>query len=79
MNIIITGASSGIGYSTAKSFAKDENNTIIAISRNREKLVHLASGSDPGKIIGVPLDLKQYDYTTLLTLLKENEIGNECN
>ncbi len=30
MNIVITGASKGIGFELAKLFAKDENNTVIA-------------------------------------------------
>ncbi len=38
MNIIVTGASRGIGYETAKSFAVETGNTVIAISRNEGKL-----------------------------------------
>ena len=37
MNIIITGASSGIGYETAKILAK-QGHAVIAIARNAEKL-----------------------------------------
>lgn len=40
MNIVITGASSGIGFELVKSFYKDNNN-IIAISRNKLKLEKL--------------------------------------
>jgi short-subunit dehydrogenase len=41
MNIIITGASRGIGYELVKLFAKKSDNRIIAISRNQEKLMQL--------------------------------------
>ena len=34
MNIIITGASRGIGFSTIKYLAKDKNNKIIVLTRN---------------------------------------------
>lgn len=34
MNIVITGASRGIGYSTVKVLAKNKNNKIIVLTRN---------------------------------------------
>lgn len=40
--VVITGASSGIGYSTAKCFAKRDKNLIV-IARNQEKLDKLKS------------------------------------
>lgn len=43
MNIIVTGASRGIGYELVKLFAMDSNNRIIAIARNEEKLEQLRS------------------------------------
>ena len=41
MNIIVTGASRGIGYEMVKLFAGNGNHHIIAISRNEEKLQRL--------------------------------------
>lgn len=41
MNIVITGASKGIGFQLAKLFAKDENNTVVAIARSENLLVEL--------------------------------------
>lgn len=41
MNIVITGASKGIGFQLAKMFAKDENNTVIAIARSESLLKEL--------------------------------------
>ncbi|PKP36497.1 MAG: hypothetical protein CVT98_07730 [Bacteroidetes bacterium HGW-Bacteroidetes-15] len=43
MNIIITGASRGIGFELAKRFAGLGNHNIIAISRNADKLKELKS------------------------------------
>lgn len=41
MNIVITGASKGIGYQLAKLFANNENNTVIAIARSENLLKDL--------------------------------------
>lgn len=41
MNIVITGASSGIGFELAKRFAAIGNHNILAISRNASKLKEL--------------------------------------
>ena len=41
MNIIVTGASRGIGYELVKLFSLDSKNTVIAISRNSQKLNQL--------------------------------------
>ena len=38
MNIIVTGASRGIGYATVKAFARKGNHRIIAIARSSDKL-----------------------------------------
>ena len=41
MNVVITGASKGIGYQLAKLFAKDENNFVVAIARSENLLKEL--------------------------------------
>jgi len=43
MNIIVTGASRGIGYEIVRYFAKENKHNIIAIARNGELLQKLAS------------------------------------
>lgn len=43
MNILITGASRGIGFELAKMFAAKGNHSIVAISRNADKLKELKS------------------------------------
>lgn len=41
MNIVITGASQGIGYELAKRLSADQQHKILAVSRNLEALVKL--------------------------------------
>ena len=61
MNIIITGASSGIGYEAAKLFAGESGNRILVISRNAEKLDELVKSCRKdgctGLISAFPFDL----------------------
>ena len=40
-NVLITGASQGIGYELAKVFSKNENYTLYLVSRNQNKLEKL--------------------------------------
>jgi NAD(P)-dependent dehydrogenase (short-subunit alcohol dehydrogenase family) len=42
MNFVVTGASRGIGYQTVVRLAQQTGNTIVAISRNKEKIAGLA-------------------------------------
>lgn len=64
MNIVITGASRGIGYQVAKLFGQDKNNKIIAISRNKDNLDLLTKESD--NIISIPFDLSSNQYDDLV-------------
>ncbi len=41
MNIIVTGASRGIGFDLVKAFAADQDNKIIAIARSKGRLEEL--------------------------------------
>ena len=61
MNIIVTGASRGIGFELVKKFSHSPRNRIIAISRNREKLEALSSEcralGTGSEVIIIPFDL----------------------
>jgi len=63
MNIVLTGASGGIGYYTALSFLKDESNHVFVISRNAKKLESLRTASEDvnskGKLSIFRGDLKE--------------------
>lgn len=61
MNIVITGASRGIGYELVKFLSADSKNTIIAIARNTEKLAELkrkcSEFNSASKVIPIVCDL----------------------
>ncbi|MEP7169324.1 MAG: SDR family NAD(P)-dependent oxidoreductase, partial [Bacteroidota bacterium] len=64
MNIIITGASNGIGYSTALTASQKPGTKVLAVSRNKEKLLQLqqdANKNNPASSINIlPLDLSDF-------------------
>jgi len=70
MNIIVTGASRGIGFETVKNFAQDRQNNVFAIARGKgglEKLKQTCrniSGIDNVHIF--PFDLLQGNYPAIL-------------
>lgn len=65
MNIIVTGASRGIGFELVKSFNRSQQNRIIAISRNKERLESLflecGNAGTGAEIIILPFDLTELD------------------
>jgi NAD(P)-dependent dehydrogenase (short-subunit alcohol dehydrogenase family) len=62
MNIIITGASKGIGFETVKAFAQQPGNIVIAVSRNQKLLESLKSEcnllSGDSQVFILPFDLE---------------------
>jgi short-subunit dehydrogenase len=66
MNIIITGASKGIGAEVAKSFCKHKGNQVIALSRSAEGLRRVSSecqkNNSGSKIMTIEFDLSQFDF-----------------
>ncbi len=76
MNIVITGASSGIGFESALTLSKDTENTIIAISRNKVRLENLVKQSralqPKANIVAIPFDLENglYSETLLPEIIK---------
>jgi NAD(P)-dependent dehydrogenase (short-subunit alcohol dehydrogenase family) len=75
MNVIITGASSGIGFETALEFALDNKNKILCIARSADKLRKLheiAKGINPEcTLLPVAFDLVNDDYAALVPFIKE--------
>lgn len=72
MNIIITGASRGIGYEAVKKAAADPSNNVIAISRNSAGLDKLRKESLHNNIYVIPFDLSSPALSEeLLPLIKE--------
>lgn len=66
MNIIITGASRGIGREVALQLANQAGNKVIAIARNKEKLQSLSREvSMPEQLITIPFDLRNADFEAL--------------
>jgi NAD(P)-dependent dehydrogenase (short-subunit alcohol dehydrogenase family) len=76
MNIIITGASSGIGFEAVLDLILDSNNRVIALARSQEKLRNLyaiAKGLNPDcQLFPARFDIVHDDYENgLLPFVKE--------
>ncbi|RZK59358.1 MAG: SDR family oxidoreductase [Pedobacter sp.] len=75
MNIIITGASSGIGFETALEFSLDNKNKVLCIARNADKLKKLfdiAKQINPDcTLLPVAFDLVNDDYAVLAPFIEE--------
>ncbi|PSH61376.1 MULTISPECIES: SDR family oxidoreductase [Phyllobacterium] len=73
---IVTGASSGIGYETARLFASEGANVIVGARRQSEleKLVTLIE-SDGGKAAALAGDVRDEAYAKSLVELAESRFG----
>ncbi len=68
MNIVITGASKGIGYATALALASSGQHHIIAIARSKEGLDKLKNElpvDSPSQLTCLNFDLAEKDYSAL--------------
>ncbi len=65
MNIIVTGASVGIGYELARKFAGMKENTVLVLSRNEKRLRNLEQAClkecPDSNLIVVPYDLEKLE------------------
>ena len=75
MNIVLTGASSGIGFEAALELSLQNTNTIVCIARSADKLrklLEIARGINPDcNLLPVEFDIVNDDYAALMPFLKE--------
>lgn len=73
MNIIITGASKGIGREVAKKIASGTEHRVIAIARSEHKLHSLQEEiPDPNRLIPLVFDLREGDYEELALEIRKH-------
>ena len=82
MNIIITGASKGIGAEIVKILSRHKGNQIIALSRNGDSLRKLVNEcqkiNQEAKVFPVEFDLSQFDFYPFL-LQKIEKVFRTCD
>jgi NAD(P)-dependent dehydrogenase (short-subunit alcohol dehydrogenase family) len=80
MNIIITGASSGIGFEAALELIMTGEHKVIALARSHDKLerlLEIAHGLNPeAKIFALAFDIVHDDYADLSAFIKNNFDNN---
>ena len=73
MNVIITGASKGIGREVARQIVSAGEHRVIAIARTEEKLNSLAEElPHPDHLIPLVFDLRQGDYDQLAVSIRKH-------
>jgi len=76
MNIIITGASSGVGFEAALELILSGNHKVIALARSKDKLerlLEIAHGLNPAaEIYALAFDIVHDDYDGLRQFINSN-------
>ena len=79
MNIIITGASSGVGFEAVLQFILNNDNRVIALARSEDKLQRLsdiATSLNPDcTLYTIKFDIVHDDYVTELLPFIESKFG----
>jgi NAD(P)-dependent dehydrogenase (short-subunit alcohol dehydrogenase family) len=73
-NIIVTGASSGIGREVAKIYARHLGCRVFAIARRGDLLRSLVEECAPGQVIPVGLDIGSGDFSDLINRLNDQSV-----
>jgi NAD(P)-dependent dehydrogenase (short-subunit alcohol dehydrogenase family) len=80
MNIVITGASSGVGFEAVLELIQDTSNKVVALARSEDKLQKLsdtAMSRNPDCILfTLPFDLIHGDYEQVLIPFVREHIGD---
>ena len=75
MNIVVCGASSGIGFDLVKKFFTENGNNIIAIARTRQKLDQLEKdcirASGTSTLTTLVMDIAGFDYSELVRIIEQ--------
>ena len=75
MNIIITGASSGVGFEAALELILSGKHKVIALARSKdklEKLLEIAHGLNPdAEIYALAFDIVHDEYAGSATIYKK--------
>ncbi|HET6245712.1 MAG: SDR family oxidoreductase [Bacteroidetes bacterium] len=78
MNIIVTGASSGIGYDSVKTLAMRGGNSIIAIARRQDLLQNLIRECEQypsSEVTALPFDIQSEDFSKLNEYVNDKFTG----
>lgn len=80
MNIIITGASSGVGFEAVLELIQNNSNQVVALARSEDKLRRLfeiAKGLNPDCVLyPAKFDIVHDDYDTGLIPFVKERLGN---
>lgn len=80
MNIVITGASSGVGFEAVLDLILDNNHQVVALARSEEKLTQLhsiAKGLNPDcTLYPAKFDIVHDDYPEALIPFVKNKLGS---
>ncbi|MCX6181619.1 MAG: SDR family NAD(P)-dependent oxidoreductase, partial [Bacteroidetes bacterium] len=77
MNVVVTGASNGIGYEVVKEFVKQKASKIYVISRNADKLNYLkeeCKSIGSAEFVVLPMDLSDFNTDKLKVAIGEKAI-----
>lgn len=79
MNIVITGASSGVGFEAALELIEDSSNKVVAIARSEDKLQTLFKAAliqnPEGVLLPLRFDIIHGEYDEILIPFIEKSLG----